>query len=251
MAIIKKQIYSRLIMFALALLTTACASSPDGGPNRYSSAARSAFTDNGTWPLLVAAAALRAGDYDARLTEYAMETGKPFPSDSNVANITDQLREYIYVFPYGTALAIDEGWGDKATRLTVDSVAFLATRQVTNQMNARVSEEYPNGNGYDSFGSHHAASPFAAAALTRRNLAEMDLPGWANVTINTTAYVMAAGSSWGRVVMGLHYPSDQLASAAAGNFVALFFHDAFLRDSPVTGVSFLPEQRYVGLQIAF
>jgi hypothetical protein len=28
--------------------------------------------------------------------------------------------------------------------------------------------------------------------------------------------------------MGLHYPTDQLLSAAIGNFVGLFVHDAFI-----------------------
>ena len=45
--------------------------------------------------------------------------------------------------------------------------------------------------------------------------------------INFTA--IAAATAWGRVEAYHHYPSDTLAGAALGNFLANFIFDAFLK----------------------
>ena len=39
---------------------------------------------------------------------------------------------------------------------------------------------------------------------------------------------LAAGTAWARVEAKKHFPSDVLAGAALGNFIASFVHDAFL-----------------------
>jgi len=42
-----------------------------------------------------------------------------------------------------------------------------------------------------------------------------------------------AGTSWARVEAGMHYPSDVLAGAALGHFIAAVVNDAFLGERPV------------------
>lgn len=239
------------LLLASGCATTTGAGNETGQTSRFLQAARSAFYDNGTWPLLLGAVAFRASDYDAEVAEYAMEHEPLFSNSDNADSTTDRLRSLEYVLTFGTALGIDESWSDKGERVVVETSALYATRITTTQMNEQVDREYPNGGGNDAFGSHHAASPFAAAALTRRNLERTDMPHWADIGINTTAYAAATASAWGRIEMGLHYPSDQLASAAVGNFIAIFIHDAFLPQDIAVDLSLLPEARYLALHIPF
>ena len=47
---------------------------------------------------------------------------------------------------------------------------------------------------------------------------------------------LTLGTSWARVEAGWHFPSDTLFSIALGNFMASFFHDAFMglnTESPI------------------
>ncbi|WP_303901236.1 phosphatase PAP2 family protein [Thiohalomonas denitrificans] len=253
-----------LFCFALAalLLGNGCAMAPgrddtvtaNGPPNQsnpFLRAAKSAFYDYGTWPLLLGAALFGVSDYDTEVADYAMEHRPLFSTNDSAERTTDTLRRLSYVFTYGTALAVDEGWRNKGERVLTESTALFTTRLVTKQMNLQVDREYPNGSGNDSFGSHHAASPFAAAALTRRNITNIDMPRWSAISINASAYTAATVSAWGRIEMGLHYPSDQLASAAVGNFVAIFFHDAFLSQKTMVDLSLLPGGGYLALHVPF
>lgn len=219
--------------------------------NRFLHAARTAFYDYGTWPLLLGAAAFRANDYDSKVADYAMEHRPLFSESDTAARETDDLRSFTDVLTFGTAVAVDEGWEDKGKRALVESGAIFATRFTTTQMNAWVNREYPDGSGNDAFGSHHAASPFAAAALTRRNVASIEMPRWAKISINASSYAAATASAWGRIEMGLHYPSDQLVSAAVGNFIAIFLHDVFLQQQVTVNLSILPDSRYLALRIPF
>lgn len=255
--------YPKILFFCFALATlllgNGCSTTlerdvavSDGShSNRFLRAARSAFSDYGTWPLLLGAVTFRASDYDAKVADYAMEHRPLFSEDDTAAGTTDTLRSFEYVLTFGTAAAVDDGWEDTGKRVLVESGALFATRYTTTQMNERVNREYPDGSGNDAFGSHHAASPFAAAALTRLNVASVEMPRWAKISINTSAYAAATVSAWGRIEMGLHYPSDQLVSAAVGNFIAVFLHDAFLSQQVTVNLSILPDSRYLALRIPF
>lgn len=241
------------------LLCSGCASSPGGNTvsetnspfKRFTHAARSAFYDKGTWPLLLGAVAFRNSDYDAKVADYAMEHRPLFATDERADSDTDKLRSFSYLLTYGTALAVNETWSESGKRVLTDTSALYTTRLTTKQMNIEVEREYPGGGGDDAFGSHHAASPFAAAALTRRNVDELAISKWAARGINVSAYAAATASAWGRIEMGLHYPSDQLASAAVGNFIAILFNDAFLPRNVVMGVTVLPEKNHISLHIPF
>lgn len=219
--------------------------------NRFIRAAKSAFYDYGTWPLLIGAAAFRTSEYDTKIADYAMEHRPLFSNDDNAAKTTDWLRSFDEALTVGTALAVDEDWTVKGKRALVESGALFVTRFSTTQMNERINREYPDGSGNDALGSHHAATPFAAAALTRRNLSSIDMPDWAAMSINTSSYAAATASAWGRIEMGLHYPSDQLISAAVGNFIAIFFHDAFFPKEIMLDYSPQPGGGYLSLHIPF
>lgn len=257
------RVSGRTVIFCLVqavlLLGSGCTTTPgrndvastDSLSHRFLRAAKTAFYDRGTWPMLLGAAAFRVSDYDTRVADYAMKHKPLFSNDGNAARMTDTLRSFDDALAFGTALAVDEGWGGKGKRVLAESSALFSTRLITTQMNERVNREYPDGTGNDSFGSHHAASPFAAAALTRRNLASADMPDWVVYGINTTSYSAATLSAWGRIEMGLHYPSDQLASAAVGNFIAILIHDTFVLENVALNLSVLPDRRIFTLGIPF
>lgn len=253
----------RILLFCFAqvavLLAGGCTANPardgalasNGFSDRFWQAAETAFYDHGTWPLLLGAAVVRVTPYDAKIADYAMKHKPMFSNKDNAAQTTDTLRSFNDALALSTALAVKEGWEDKGERVLTEGAALFSTRLVTTQMNERVNREYPDGTGNDSFGSHHAASPFAAAALTRRNMASIDMPGWAASGINITSYAAASASSWGRIEMGLHYPSDQLASAAVGNFIAILFHDTFVSENIQFNLSVLPKWSYLTLRMPF
>jgi len=245
-------LFSLLFVYGCRTVPERSQSTADNGvSNRFMRAAKSAFYDFGTWPLLLGAAAFRVSEYDSKLTEFAMERKPLFSNNETAARSTDLLRSFDDALTMGTALAVNETWSDKGRRIVMESGALFLTRFRTTQMNERVNREYPDGSGDDAFGSHHAASPFAAAALTRRNVDSIDMPDWASISINVSSYVAATASAWGRIEMGLHYPSDQLVSAAIGNFTAIFLHDAFVSEDVMLGFTLLPGGSYLALRIHF
>ena len=93
-----------------------------------------------------------------------------------------------------------------------------------------VGRPRPDDSDNLSFPSGHASVAFTGATLTRRNLARLDLPAATRALLDVGAVSLAAGTAWARVEAGVHYPSDVLAGAALGNFVAAFVNDAFLRE---------------------
>jgi membrane-associated phospholipid phosphatase len=64
---------------------------------------------------------------------------------------------------------------------------------------------------------------------------------------------LAAGTAWARVEAQKHFPSDILAGAALGNFVASFVHDAFLGlpDDRRLALAVTPSRGRVVIAVAF
>ncbi|MGE0080531.1 MAG: phosphatase PAP2 family protein [Thiohalomonadaceae bacterium] len=205
----------------------------DPGRDRINRAAERAVRDPGTWIPALAAAVMAASGADARLSDWARDKAPVFGNGRNAAVVSDDLRDYTNVGMFATALMTpsgpqDEWLENKSRGVAVEAGAVLATIGTTNLLKDVVGREQPGGQGTESFTSNHATEPFARAALIRRNTDWLGLPGWAETAVDASFYLMAAGSAWARVEAGLHYPSDQLAGAAIGNFIALFIHDAFL-----------------------
>lgn len=230
-----------------AALNTGCGSNPhawgDGatwspGWARLRSAAYDAATDPGTWIPAAGAAAVRATGNDRRLSDHYRETTPVFGSEEQATERSDELRADLTRAHIITMLLTPSGteageWAaNKAKGILVQEAALGVTRITTNALKKNTDRKVPNFDpnraDRESFPSNHGTEPFAAAALIRRNLQAMPLPRWAEYAGTGAAYVAATGSAWGRVEMGLHYPSDQLASAAIGNFLALFVNDAFM-----------------------
>jgi hypothetical protein len=238
--------YSRLrpALLALPLILGACGTLPnnrgwgedatlDPGHNRFSRAAERAAGDPGTWIPALAAVVMVVSGADTRASEWARDNTPVFGSGHNASVVSDDLRDYTNVGMFATALMAPSGPSDewlenKGRGLAVEAGAVLATIGTTNLLKRTVGREQPEKQGNESFTSNHATEPFARAALVRRNTDWLGMPPWAETLVDTSFYLMAAGSAWARVEAGLHYPSDQFAGAAIGNFIALFVHDAFL-----------------------
>jgi hypothetical protein len=207
------------------------------GLDRLRWAAGRAARDPGTWAPGLAALGIAVTGTDRRISDWAREE-RPLFGSRDPDTISDNLRNVTDLMMFTTALMTPSGPPDefvenKGRGVGVEALAVVTTITVTNTLKYTVHREQPSG-GHESFVSNHATEPFAHAALIRRNTALLDLSPEAARAIDGSAYVMATGSAWARVEMGLHYPSDQLAGAAIGNFIALFVHDAFLGLDPST-----------------
>lgn len=224
------------------------------GWERLSAAARGAATDPGTWIPAAGAVAVLATDSDKRLSDHYRETVPVFGSEQRASERSDELRADLTRAHLITMLLTPSGsdfgeWAaNKAKGVLVQEAALGATRITTNALKKNTNRKVPNFDPHradrESFPSNHGTEPFASAALIRRNLQAMPLPRWAEYAGTGAAYAAAAGSAWGRVEMGLHHPSDQLASAAIGNFLALFVNDAFMgsgADGTALGLRLGPE----------
>jgi len=209
-------------------------------------ASYNAVTDPMTWAPLATAGVLYATDGDDKVTDYFMQNS--WVNEKN----DDIVRELNGLTTYATAILIhDENWETKAKRFSVEWSAFAVSRQTVNFLNKNVPKEAPSGSNMESIGSHHALSPFAGAAMTRRNVAQMDIPNWAGYSIIGANYMFATSSALGRVQTGGHSFADQLISVTLGNFIGLFFHDAFMLENTQVNISLSSEETYAGMTFKF
>jgi len=128
----------------------------------------------------------------------------------------------------------------------------IVMRQTVDALNRNIRKQTPSGGKYDAVGSHHALSPFAGAAMTRRNVRQMDVRPWTGYAIVGVNYLFAASSALGRVQGGGHSFADQLVSVTLGNFIGLFFYDAFMDETDMRlEVALGRRETYIGVHYRF
>ncbi len=190
-----------------------------------------AATDPLTWGSAVAAGALYA-TYDDDITQHLIKKNL---IDSE---IDEPLRTLNSALLYSSALLVeDDTTMQKAKRLTTAFVGAGVARETTNTLNKSIKKSNPLKTENNAIGSHHSLDPFAQSALTRRNVDDMSIPLWSKYGLNSLSYLSAAGSAFTRVQEGGHSFADQLVSASIGNFIGLFFYEAFLAKSQELEVS--------------
>ena len=176
-----------------------------------------------TWGAFIGAGALYVSDGDDRITDAFMQ------NDWIRVDNDELYRDLNGLITYATALLVrDNNWTKKAKRIAVEWSAFAGARASVDLLNATIEKETPAGDAYNAVGSHHALSPFAGCAMTRRNTAQLDIPLWSKYAIDGINYFLAASSAFGRVEQGGHSFADQLVSIGIGNFIGLFVHDLFM-----------------------
>jgi len=218
---------------------------------RTKGAAYNAVTDPMTWAPVATGLTADATGWDDDITDEIMKENKDdyiFSGDD-----ADKMRTFSTGITYTTAVFVpdDGNITMKVKRLSVDIAALSIGRQYVNFTNAHIDHESPGKTNEDAFGSNHAVTPFASAALTRRHVELMDIPKWSKYSINTISYLAASGSAYQRIESGLHSFSDQMYSAAGGNFIALFIHDAFMAEDTDLGIDLSSQDPKITLSFRF
>jgi hypothetical protein len=233
------------LLLTVALFFFGCSSKKlQHGWERTKSATYSAASDPVTWGPAVGATLLYATGYDDKITRHFMEN----PIMNNESD--EVMRNMITVVTLSTAALVpDEKRTTKVTRFAVEVGALQFSRWTVNALNANIDKSNPNGDQYNAIGSHHAVEPFAGAAMTKRNVSEMELPDWADYTVVGPTYLMAAGSAFIRVQEGGHSFADQLVNASIGHFIGLFFYDVFMAEDADLGISVSKEAVYIGVSL--
>jgi hypothetical protein len=244
-------LFKIFLLAFLAFIFSACTSSTMSyNWERTKGAAYNAATDTMTWAPLATGLTMDLGGYDDDITDDIMDDDEDDWLISE--DDADNLRTLSTAITYTTAVCIeDNNLTLKAKRVLVETGALTLGRQYVSFTNSHVDKTSPDGDNEDAFGSNHAVTPFGSAALTRRNLDQIDMPTWGKYSVNTVSYLAATGSAYQRIESGLHSFSDQMYSAAAGNFIALFIHDLFMADDTDLGIDLSSEDPKITLSFKF
>jgi hypothetical protein len=234
-------------MFLIFLVLSGCSTTHlDGAWSQAKTSSYNAVTDPMTWAPAVAATTLYLTKTDDEITEYFMDQDY----------IREDSREtYTHIseaITLSTALLVpDDKWETKAKRFSVEAGTYAISRQSTEALKANFTKESPNGKSNDAIGSHHAISPFAGAAMTRRNVAQLYIPNWAKNSIIGTNYFFASSYALMRVQEGGHSFADQLVSVSVGNFIGLFVHDLFMMEDKSVSMVVSQNSAHMNVGILF
>jgi len=208
-------------------------------------AALAAAKDPNTWVPAMGAAVFAVSDWDRQLSDWARREQPLFGSRADALGGSDVLLAISIGGALGTSLLVPDE-GQAPARPGVQLAALAGTGAATYALKYSVGRPRPDASDELSFPSGHSSFAFSGATLTRRNLAQLDLSSPLHTALDAGTIGLAAAAAWARVEAGVHYPSDVLAGAALGNFVAAMVNDAWLREGGLgeadARVSLLPLQ---------
>lgn len=254
-------------LMAMSVMLQGCGTLAGAGPGfspstaDYKRAALGALRDPNTWLPALGAGVFLVSDWDQALSDWARRETPVFGSTTAASQASDVMLYASLGSALGTALWVPGGAGvakngeqsAQAPRIVVQLGAMAANGATTYALKYAVGRARPDASDERSFPSGHASMAFTGATLTRRNLAQMGLQDATRRALDVGFVSLAAATAWARIEAGVHYPSDVLAGAALGNFVAAFVNDAFLHgDELMQGtvrVRVLPVQRGAVLQL--
>ncbi len=252
----------------VVLLITGCGHLPGGEGwgeeaiypvswKRIPLAAKNAALDPITYVPLLGAGVIAAGDFDHRLSDWAMDKTPLFGASDTAKDYSDIGRTVLLAEGFGTALLTPSGdeagewaWA-KAKGLAVEGGALGLTELSTEGLKSAIGRVRPDRSGDDSMPSGHASSAFSGVALANRNLDYIDMNPHARIGIKAANIALATSVAWARVEGGKHYPADVLVGAALGNFVTRFVHDSFMNLDRDKGFSFYLEPGRDGAKLFF
>ncbi|HSF95603.1 MAG TPA: phosphatase PAP2 family protein [Thermohalobaculum sp.] len=254
----------RLLLICFAVLSlSACATRPatsgwGGGASltpgwgKVGDAFVAAATDPFTWAPAAGALVLGVSGADKDVSRWARRHTPVYGSRGNASDASDLLREISFGGYLLTGLAAPVGAGenpvvDKVKGFGVGFAAIAATELITRQGKAAIGRERPLDQNDQSLPSRHTSLTAVSARLTRETLRYYDMPRGARIAADAGLAGMTAMTGWARVEAGVHYPSDVLAGAALGNFLAVFATEAFLH--PESGLALRVDPMEDGLAV--
>jgi membrane-associated phospholipid phosphatase len=218
-------------------------------------AALGAARDPGTWAPAGMAGVIAVGGWDQEISDWAVANTPIFGSVESAGRWTEILHAAAGVGMIATALSVDPGededpWRLRWETLGVEGAAAVTAASLAEVIKGAAGRERPDGSSDQSFPSGHASAAFAYAAACRRNLQATELDrGW-RIGLTAGFETLAVGTGWARIEAQKHYPTDVLVGAALGNYIALFFHDAFLGSSANVSVSVDADPRRPSMAVA-
>lgn len=224
---------TKFFLVVLTILISGC-STMGLSWKKTKQAAYNAATDPLTWAPALGTAVLYSTRYDQDISDYMMEHQpiqcvRMTSDDTECSERTDIYRFLNSTITLTTAALVDDDGNvtKKIKRLVVEQGAYMVSKSIIPLLEdaGKVS---PDGKSTESLGSHHAFETFAGAAMTRRNVAQMDIPQWGKYTIVGFNYYFSSYSAFLRLQEGGHSLGDQFANIAMGNFAGLFMHDMFM-----------------------
>jgi membrane-associated phospholipid phosphatase len=226
---------------------------------RLGQAAAAAARDPNTWLPAAGAVLFSATAWDKDVSDWAQEQHPVFGSQRAALNASDDLRDTAKYGVIATALltpnAPDAGAavGGKLKGLGLQWGAYALTESTTKLLKREVARRRPNQGNNRSFPSGHASAAFAAGTLARRNVAASSYHAALSQTLDVGFVALGAGTGWARVEAGVHYPSDVLAGAALGHFIAAVVNDAFIGEgqSRVPQLSLQLQRGMIGAGLAW
>lgn len=114
--------------------------------------------------------------------------------------------------------------GDQARSLEVGLETWAINTLATRGLKELAGRERPNGSDDSSFPSGHSSSAFSAATFLARSIDDTFEGPWGK--LGYLAFVPAVHVAEQRVSSHVHYPSDVIAGALLGFFVANTIYDA-------------------------
>ncbi|MBI3774620.1 MAG: phosphatase PAP2 family protein [Gammaproteobacteria bacterium] len=201
--------------------------------DRVRHAAGTAATDPISWVPALAAAALGLTHADHRIEQSLHDRTPVFNNPTAADRTSSRLRDATHILQLATLIATPSGASksdialNKARGLALELAAEYTTKRTVGGLKSIVARKRPNDGPHTSFPSGHSSTAFAYAALTRENVAVIDMPAGFHDTLDWTALGLATATAYARVEAGVHYPTDVLAGAAIGNFLTRFVYNTF------------------------
>ncbi len=198
-------------------------------------ASKEAMSDPLTWLPAMGGTLFLATGWDRSVSDWATDKTPLFGSPGKALDASDNLREAAKIGWIATMILADSGDDPgeilfaKLKGTGVELLSDVATRNLTWAIKHASDRERPNGSDDESFPSGHSSDAFVHSSLAVRNADWIPIHDDLRTLVDCTLISLATGSAWARVEGGVHYPSDVLFGAALGNFMAVFFTEAFMR----------------------
>lgn len=203
---------------------------------RMWNASKIAIANTNTWVPLTGAVLFVATDTDHPTSDWAVDNRPVFSTRKKANDRGNKLAAALSVSAILSSVLLHTRHSEHSRwdRLKIDASTLVMTNGITRALKKSVCRSRPKNTPNVkevSFPSGHSSQAFSTAAIISENLKLYRMSNKNKISINIGVYTLAYGTAWARVEAEQHYPSDVLAGAALGNFLAVFFREMFLKEN--------------------